>query len=321
MLRFPNATAGLRKCRGVRLWCIAVMLFVGLTVCGVIIAPAVGQATQASHAPAATSVAAEMHTPPPDTEVWPDGRPIVPESPHAMPSAYPIEDYAELPEWSREPRAHRHYHSAISWLGLRHSQTHGRHVGLGGPLRGSSWLNRPYYVGGELGTLWVTQSPEDSVSRDVDLFGGVFLGWDWDYYWGSEFKFDWATPELENRHAPAADRTDSLFIWSYSLMYYPLGDATLRPYWRWGIGNTAIDFPTDWGSRQDEWLFTFPLGLGVKYPVRRWLSARAEFADQLAIGQHGIPTQHNLTLTLGLEWRFGVRPKSYWPWYPSRHIK
>ena len=25
-------------------------------------------------------------------------------------------------------------------------------------------------------------------------------------------------------------------------------------------------------------------------------------------------------VTFGLEWRFGVHPRSYWPWNPSRHI-
>ena len=34
----------------------------------------------------------------------------------------------------------------------------------------------------------------------------------------------------------------------------------------------------------------------------------------------GVATQHDLTLTFGLEWRFGAHPRSYWPWNPSRHI-
>jgi hypothetical protein len=54
--------------------------------------------------------------------------------------------------------------------------------------------------------------------------------------------------------------------------------------------------------------------------VRRWLAARAELTDHLAIGHNGLPTQNNLSLTFGLEWRFGIHPRSYWPWYPSRHM-
>ena len=56
----------------------------------------------------------------------------------------------------------------------------------GSPLVGTSWLNRPYYVGGDLGTFWITRSVEDSVARDVDTFGGIFFGCDWDHYWGNE---------------------------------------------------------------------------------------------------------------------------------------
>jgi hypothetical protein len=206
------------------------------------------------------------------------------------------------------------------WLGLRHSSTHGRHVGRGSPLAATSWKNRPFYVGGELGTIWLHEPIADNISEDVDVFGGFFLGCDFDHYWGLELRFDWATPELKNSEARDADRTDSLFIWNYSFLYYPWGDSLVRPYWRAGIGDTRFDFPLDDGSRHDEWLLTFPLGFGVKYPVKRWLAARAELCDQLAIGRDEFETQHNLTLTFGLEWHFGAHPRSYWPWNPDRHI-
>jgi hypothetical protein len=103
-------------------------------------------------------------------------------------------------------------------------------------------------------------------------------------------------------------------------MYYPWGDAAIRPYWRWGIGNTHINLPLDDGSGRDEWLLTFPIGVGIKCPIRPWLAARAELTDQLAFGDSNVHTQHNLTLTFGLEWRFGAHQRSYWPWHPSRHI-
>jgi hypothetical protein len=208
----------------------------------------------------------------------------------------------------------------IGWLGLRHSETHGRHVGLGAPFVGTSWLNRPYYVGAELGTLWIMRSQDDHVSRDTDVIGGVFVGWDWDHFWGSELRFDWATPELINSAAPDADRTDSLFAWNANFMYYPWGDSKFRPYWRWGLGTTRFDFPTEAGTRRDEWLVTMPIGIGMKYPIRRWLTTRAEFTDQFSIGSDGLPTQHNLSLTFGLECRLGAHPRSYWPWNPSRRI-
>jgi hypothetical protein len=252
---------------------------------------------------------------------WPDDLPLLPSGPKPGGQPQSLDDYAFTPGFSlNTPGPRTEYVPVLKWLGLRHSYTHGRHVGRGGPLTDTSWLNRPYYAGAELGGLWLTRPIHDDVSRDADAFGGIFLGWDRDPYWGAELRFDWATPELIHREARDADRTDSLFEWSYSLMYYPWGDATWRPYWRAGIGDTRYDFPLADGTRHDQWQLTFPVGVGVKYPVRRWLAARAEIADHLGVGHYRLNAEHNLTLTLGLEWRFGAHPRSYWPWNPSRHI-
>jgi hypothetical protein len=212
------------------------------------------------------------------------------------------------------------YWSTMSRFGLRHSYTHSRSVGWGSPLVGTSWLNRPFYVGADIGNLWMMRSVEDSVGRDVDAVGGIFFGGDWDYYWGSELAFHLATTEFVNSNAPDEPVNHSMFLWSYSLMYYPWGDSAIRPYWRWGIGNTRVDFPLDDGTRHGEWLFTFPVGVGVKWPIRPWLAARTELTDYLAFDGSDVPTQNNLTLTLGLEWHFGAHRRSYWPWHPSRHI-
>jgi hypothetical protein len=232
-----------------------------------------------------------------------------------------LNDFAVAPGFGFEPaEKHGEYLPVLGWLGLRHSQTHGRHVGRGGPLVGSSWLNRPVYLGGELGAIWLTRPIYDEVTTDVDAFGGIFAGWDRDPYWGAELRFDWATPELINREARDTDRTDSLYVWSYSILYYPWGDATWRPYWRAGIGDTHYDFPLEDGTRHDQWMLTFPVGFGVKYPIQRWLAARAELTDYLGVGHHRLNAQNNVTLTFGLEWRFGAHPRSYWPWQPSRHI-
>jgi hypothetical protein len=228
-----------------------------------------------------------------------------------------LEPSAEFDDTEAHPNG---YHSAMSWFGLRHSHTHGRNVGLGGPMVGTSWLNRPYYAGGELGNLWMTRPVQPSVSEDIDAIGGLFLGCDWDHYWGSELSLLWSTPELVNSAAPDAEHGDSLTLWGASLMYYPWGDSWVRPYWRWGIGATELEYPTNSGSLRDETLWTFPIGMGIKYPVRRWLAARAELTDHWAWGNSGVATQHNFSLTLGLEWRFGAHPRSYWPWHPSRHI-
>lgn len=229
--------------------------------------------------------------------------------PYAVPCEPPHEDIGEAPWPWPKPR----------WFGLRHSSTHGRNVGRGEPFTGTSWLNRPYYVGGQIGPMWFTQAIDENVSTDTDTFGGIFAGWDTDHFWGHAFHLDWSTPELRNAQAPDANRTDSMFAWNYSCLYYPWGDAKVRPYWRAGIGNTHFDYPRDDGLRHDEWMLTFPLGIGVKYPIRRWLAARAELTDYVSWNED-FPTQHNVALTFGLEWHFGAHPPSYWPWNPSRYI-
>jgi hypothetical protein len=255
------------------------------------------------------------------SQTWPEDAPLPAGTPPGgKHEPATLDGFGFSPGIAPEPaRPSDGYLPILGWLGLRHSHTHGRHIGRGDPLAGTSWTNRPFYVGGELGTLWLTRSIHENVSRDVDAFGGIIVGWDRDTYWGAELRFNWATPELVNSVASDAARTDSLFAWNYSFMYYPWGDAAWRPYWRTGIGNTHFDFPLDDGTRHDQWMLTFPLGFGVKYPINRWLAARVEVTDHLSIGR-SLPTQHNPTFTLGVEWRFGARPRSYWPWHPGRHV-
>jgi hypothetical protein len=232
----------------------------------------------------------------------------------------PDESDTGQPDGAEEMPESDSYFSGLKWLGLHHSSTNGRNVGIGIPLTGTSWLNRPYYLGGQIGTVWLTRPINNDLTTDIDTFGGIFGGCDWDYYWGTELAVNRATPEIINEKARDAKRGDRLMEETVSLMYYPWGDALFRPYWRVGIGATDIDYPTDQGHRRDEQLWTFPIGVGLKYPIRRFLAARAEFTDQLALGNDGVATQHDLTLTFGLEWRFGGHQRSYWPWNPSRHI-
>jgi outer membrane protein with beta-barrel domain len=208
----------------------------------------------------------------------------------------------------------------LEFFGLRHSYTDGRNVGWGWPLVGTSWLNRPYYIGGTIGVLGVANRIQPEVRPDVDTFGGFIVGWDWDYYWGSEIQIERATPELTNRDFPDVVSGNRMMLWSYQWMYYPWGDSLVRPFWRLGVGSTDVDFVNDSGHRRDELLWTFPVGVGVKYPIRRFLAARIEFTDHFVPGNRGVSTLNDLTLTFGLEWHFGARPPSYWPWNPSPHI-
>lgn len=232
-----------------------------------------------------------------------------------------LEDYESQAQIEGGPPCESNsYYSKPGWLGFKHSSTDGRNAGIGVPLMGTSWLNRPYYVGADIGAVWVTRPIETHITTDTDFYGGIYAGYDWDYYWGTELALQRGTPELINEEVRDAPRGDRMWIWNANLMYYPWGDSMYRPYWRFGIGGMEIDFPTDRGYRQDETLWNFPIGIGIKYPVRRWLVARTEIVDQIGIGNSGVNSQHDITLTFGLEWRLGAHPRSYWPWNPSRHI-
>jgi hypothetical protein len=232
-----------------------------------------------------------------------------------------LEDYAAESQFDGEATPESDtYFAKFTLLGLKHSSTDGRNAGIGVPLVGTSWLNRPYYLGADLGTVWVTRPIELDITTDIDMYGGLYGGCDWDYYWGTEVAWQRATPELINQEASDSDRGDRMVIWSASMMYYPWGDSVYRPYWRCGIGGMEIDYPDDDGHRRDETLWAFPIGIGIKYPIRRWLATRAEITDQIGIGNNGVNSQHDFTLTFALEWRLGAHPRSYWPWNPSRHI-
>ncbi|TWT76875.1 hypothetical protein Pla123a_22990 [Posidoniimonas polymericola] len=194
----------------------------------------------------------------------------------------------------------------------RNSATHGRATGLGRPLRGTSWLNRPYEASLDFGAFLMTNHPAAGVQGAHDKFAALTLGWDWDHYWGTQARLGWSTPELGNSEGGS----DNLLLTDLSLMYYPWGDSAVRPYWRMGMGLTDIEFTNVNGVRQQEFLFTIPFGVGMKYQIRRWAAWKVEMVDNLALGVNGANTMNNFTLTCGFEARYGGRPGGYWAWQP-----
>ena len=205
-------------------------------------------------------------------------------------------------------------------IGFRHSSSHGRTVGKGVPLEGSSWLNRPYHVDWFLGPLLGDDLITNRVSQDNVLFGGLRLGYDFDYFWGIEWRFAWASPNGSFAE-PLTDPVDVSFVISdVDLLYYPWGDSKVRPYLLWGLGVTQLDFRDDTGLNHHATLATMPFGAGVQFHQWPWLVWRLELLDNLAFGADQISTMNNVSLSVGMEWRLGARPASYWPWRSSRKI-
>jgi hypothetical protein len=210
----------------------------------------------------------------------------------------------------------------VDWMrhfGLRHSSSDGRYIGRGLPLEGSSWLNRPFHADWFIGTL-LGDDMTQSVNLENEVFAGLRIGYDFDYYWGLDWRFGWSNPDIEVEQDSAADSNGSYFISDINLKYYPWGDAKVRPYWLMGMGLTRIEYTNQSDISENVTLATMPMGVGVEFPQFPWLAWRLEVLDNLAFGADGVETLNNFSLVAGMEWRFGAKPSSYWPWRPSRKI-
>ena len=210
----------------------------------------------------------------------------------------------------------------VDWLrhfGLRHSSSDGRYIGRGVPLEGSSWLNRPFHADWFMGIL-LGDDMTQTVNLENEVFAGVRIGYDFDYYWGLGWRFGWSNPDIEVEHDSDADANGSYFISDINLKYYPWGDAKVRPYWLMGMGLARIEYTNLSDVSENATLATMPLGVGVEFPQFPWLAWRLEVLDNLAFGANGVETLNNFSLTAGMEWRFGAKPNSYWPWRASRKI-
>lgn len=202
---------------------------------------------------------------------------------------------------------------------FRHSSRSPRFLGPGEPLISSSWRNRPFHVGWFVGGLFPGELISGRVDQETALFGGYRVGWDFDHYWGTEWRIGWSRPDLVNLQRPQSERSARLTVTDLDLLYYPWGDSAIRPFGMMGMGIINVDYRDDFGVRRDETLFGLPLGIGMKHHYRRWLSWRAELLYNLAFGGATVSTQPNFTMTFGVEVHFGGKHPSYYPWNPSRH--
>ncbi len=201
---------------------------------------------------------------------------------------------------------------------FRHSSTHGRWSGHGGPLRSTSWLNRPFEFGLDFGAFVMTKPVSPNNTKNGDVLAAAHLGWDWDHYWGTQFRLAWTSPEFSSSVPATNAASNNVLLYDVTMLYYPWGDSRTRPYWRFGVGLTDIDFINQAGVREDNTLFTLPVGIGIKHQLRRWLVMRAEVVDHISFAQNSASGMNNFTLTCGLECRFGGRPTNSWS-SPNRH--
>ena len=246
-------------------------------------------------------------------------------------SGYADESYPEE-VWDEEEAQRLGHHTPRSrffhWLEsfkaehgywFRTSNNSPPNIGMGKPLKGTSWLNRPNSISFFAGVLNGDVLISNRVDQGSALFGGLRLGWDFDHYWGVEARGGWASPDIEFPDVPP-DRVDGIFLCDASVLYYPWGDAACRPYALVGMGMAMFDFTDEFGFVHDEFLLGIPIGFGFKYMYHPNLAFRAEFLDNIACGSAGLNNMNNLSFSLGMELRFGGKPRSYYPWQPAKFI-
>lgn len=204
-----------------------------------------------------------------------------------------------------------------------------RHRGLGQPLARESWRYRPFSLGLFVGYINGGTLIDNWTGSDSAAQGGFRLGWDPGYYWGCEFRFaacsmgQWDSAdaidfaELENG-TYHSNRDVSMELWDLSVLYYPWGDSTWRPYFLTGLGGAQLGFDDSVGNHWSRQAFAMPIALGVKYRYNSRFAFRFELADNIVFGSGQVETVHHVSLTGGLEIRFGGQRSVYWPWSPGK---
>jgi hypothetical protein len=193
-----------------------------------------------------------------------------------------------------------------------------RAIGFGEPLMGTSWQNRPFHVDIFSGSMIGDDAVDNQVGQEAGFFIGTRVGWDYDYYWGVETRLGLAWMSLFDRQSPESNiGTGNIVVWDMSLLYYPWGDSRWRPFLLLGAGIQQLDSYGNSPAVYSGTLAELPFGLGMKYRMNEWMVFRFDVIDNLAFGTGSLDTMHNVSLTAGLEYHFGGKRRSYWPWNPN----
>ena len=208
------------------------------------------------------------------------------------------------------------------------------------PVPWANWSEHPLSVGCFAGAVNGGPLIEDWVGTTTGFIGGWRLGWDIDPDWGTEMRMAFGSPALydsyradqaliaiDNANGLAANdprrarfdhREASIFQWDVDILCYPWGETRLRPYFLTGMGLTNIAFTDRLGQGYQNTCLSLPLGMGLKYLCSERLSVRLDLLDDIAFRTDQLETQENISLTAGVEVRFGGSRKVYWPWDPGR---
>jgi hypothetical protein len=188
-----------------------------------------------------------------------------------------------------------------------------RHFGVGDPLIGTSWRNRPVYVSVFAGGLLGDELQAGVVEQGGGMIFGGRFGGDFDHYWGAEVRLAFSDLHV-NYPGDVSSGKSSNSYFDASLLYYPLGDTRWRPYFTVGFGIAGYHY-TD---AEDRIIRTsaiaVPWGGGVKYLLTRHMALRFDVIDNFTFAARKADSMHNLMFTGGVEFRFGGRSVDYGGW-------
>lgn len=189
-----------------------------------------------------------------------------------------------------------------------------RSIGWGEPLVGTSWRNRPWYLGAFIGGIFNGDLISGHVEQSNTALAGARLGYDFDHYWGLEARFGYSNPYLSQPDGIRLGVSRN-YLTDLELLYYPWGDSRWRPYITCGVGMATFRFTDDRNRVIHESLLSVPLGVGLKYYYAPWFTFRFDLVDNFAFGSRTLDNQANVSLMAGVEYRFGGPRPSYFPWH------
>lgn len=177
------------------------------------------------------------------------------------------------------------------------------------------WFGRPAYGGAYAGMLLGDEIIASRLKFEPGLLAGIRIGQDCDRRWAWESHLAYGAAEVVNVQGPQQQRDGDILFGDTNLVYSRHATKRLRPYVSAGMGVGYFDLTNERGGALREILPTVPLGAGLQYRLDEWLVLSLDVRDYLTLGQQADwETMHNVAVSGGLEFRFGVSPNVYYPW-------
>jgi hypothetical protein len=185
------------------------------------------------------------------------------------------------------------------------------------PLQRESWLNRPYNASFLLGGLFLDNPIAGQADGEPGFMYGARLGWDFGPSFGVETRIAGANPGIRDPQGVMELPPAKVFLWDMNWLWYWTGDTRWRPYFSAGMGLFDIQYDST-TQGYHETTFAMPFGIGLKYRHSTRVAMRFDLIDNYTFASGQQEAMHNLSITAGLEARFGGGSRrNYWPWNPG----